>query len=83
MSMVQNNIKINDAILKDIKEIAIEKNTTQNILINNYLKKAVEEEKISPDCKKLNEELDAISADMKAGNRILLDVDKLEERYQV
>jgi len=81
--MVQNNIKINDAILKDIKEIAIEKNTTQNILINNYLKKAVEEEKISPDCKKLNEELDAISADMKAGNRILLDVDKLEERYQV
>ena len=83
MGMAQNNIKINNAILKDIKEIAIEKNTTQNILINNYLKRAIEEEKSSPECEKLNEELDRISAEMKSGNRIVLDVDKLEERYKI
>jgi len=81
--MTISNIKIDNKILNDIKKIAIKKNTTQSKLINDYLKRAVEEESLSPECKKLNEELNKIYGEMESGNYIEVDVDNLEKRYKL
>ena len=73
MSMIENNIKIDENVLKEIKKLAIRKNTTQTILINDYLKKAVEEEEtLTPECEELYKKLDKIDGEMGAGNCVEL-----------
>jgi predicted transcriptional regulator len=42
--MVKTTIKIDDELLKTIKKIAIDKNETQNNLMNEYLRKGVNKE---------------------------------------
>ncbi|MDR2544846.1 MAG: hypothetical protein LBD03_04780 [Methanobrevibacter sp.] len=44
MSMVETTIKIENSLLKSIKKIAIDKNTTQNHLMNEYLEKGLKNE---------------------------------------
>jgi hypothetical protein len=44
MSMVKTTIKIENSLLKSIKKIAIDKNTTQNHLMNEYLEKGLKNE---------------------------------------
>ncbi|MDR1819547.1 MAG: hypothetical protein LBR15_04775 [Methanobrevibacter sp.] len=42
--MVKTTIKIENSLLKSIKKIAIDKNTTQNHLMNEYLEKGLKNE---------------------------------------
>lgn len=44
MSMVKTTIKIEDNLLKKLKKIAIDKNETQNNLMNEYIRKGVNNE---------------------------------------
>ncbi|GAA5818642.1 MAG: conserved hypothetical protein [Methanobrevibacter sp. CfCl-M3] len=44
MGMVKTTIKIENSLLKSIKKIAIDKNTTQNNLMNEYIEKGLKNE---------------------------------------
>ncbi|MDR1820552.1 MAG: ribbon-helix-helix domain-containing protein [Methanobrevibacter sp.] len=44
MGMVKTTIKLEDSLLKSIKKIAIDRNTTQNNLMNEYLEKGLKNE---------------------------------------
>jgi len=44
MAIIRTTIKIEDELLKTIKKIAIDKNASQNSLMNEYLRKGVNEE---------------------------------------
>ena len=75
MSTVKN---IDEKILNDIKKIALNKNTTQDKLINKYLKEGIENE-LASECEEFYEELDEIREGIKAGKGIRVEADKLEE----
>jgi len=41
MNIIKTTIKIEDNLLKSVKKIAIDKNETQNNLMNEYIRKGV------------------------------------------
>jgi hypothetical protein len=78
-------IKIEDKILKTISEIAKEENTTENHIINKYLKKGIENDHDDEYTKEEEEELlkDIKEAEqgIKEGRYVRLDIDSMDERY--
>jgi len=44
MNIVKTTIKIEDNLLKAVKKVAIDKNETQNSLMNEYIRKGVNQE---------------------------------------
>ncbi|KZX16814.1 hypothetical protein MBCUT_05330 [Methanobrevibacter cuticularis] len=44
MNIIKTTIKIDDNLLKSVKKIAIDKNETQNNLMNEYIRKGVNNE---------------------------------------
>ncbi|MCL2116302.1 MAG: hypothetical protein FWH29_08785 [Methanobrevibacter sp.] len=44
MQLIKTTIKIEDSLLKRVKKIAIDKNETQNNLMNEYIRKGVNNE---------------------------------------
>jgi len=77
MGIVEN---IDDNLLKDIKKLALKKNTSQYVLINKYLKEGIENE-LSLECMEFYEELDEIRQEIKDGKGIRVEVGKLEEHF--
>ncbi|KZX12220.1 hypothetical protein [Methanobrevibacter filiformis] len=74
-------ITIKENILKDIIEIAKDRNTNENQLVNDILLEAVEFAK-QEDCE-VFKELDRLSQEAKNGNYIEGDFETLEKRYRV
>ena len=44
MNIIKTTIKIDDNLLKSVKKIAIDKNETQNNLMNEYIRRGVNKE---------------------------------------
>lgn len=95
------NVSIEDNLFKILSKIAKEENTTETKVINDLLKKAIEDKEIMEERLKypdgiplkvvaeelgqsfedLRKELDDANERIEKGEGILVDVDKLEERY--
>ncbi|KZX10120.1 hypothetical protein [Methanobrevibacter curvatus] len=74
------NVQISENTYKKVKNITIENGTTDNEVINNFLEEKIDECN-TLDCEKLMEELNTLDKEIDDGKGIVLDVDKLEERY--
>lgn len=77
---IVKNIDIDDDMLKAIKKLAIAKNTSQNDIIEEYLKKGLEKEKEEAE-QRLLMEIKIGNKDLKKGNYVEGDIDTLAKRY--
>ena len=77
---IVKNIDIDDDMLKAIKKLAIAKNTSQNEIIEEYLRKGLEIEREEAE-QALLMEIEIGNNDLKEGNYVEGDMDTLAKRY--
>lgn len=77
---VVNNSDLDEDMLKIIKKLAIAKNTSQDVIIEEYLQKGLEKEKEEAE-KALLMEIRVGNKDLKEGNYVEGDIDKIAKRY--